>query len=93
MYGPALVILSMLSLSSDAAMSDIDCGEGMVRDLDGSCVKKFVIPTNRIECPKLSIDNGQIFLMGKILCQTYECNMEIRLYIICDAASQRQRKT
>ena len=46
-------------------MSDIDCGEGMVRDLDGSCVKKVIIPQKKAECPKLSIDNGDIFLIGK----------------------------
>jgi len=56
-------------------MSDIDCGEGMVRDLDGSCVKKVIIPQKKAECPKLSIDNGDIFLIGngrmvKFFCDT-----------------------
>jgi len=57
------VIVSILTQYNNAAMSDIDCGEGMVRDLDGSCVKKFIIPSSRRECPKLSVDNGEIFLL------------------------------
>merc|ERR1711892_444264 len=40
-----------------------DCGEGQVRDLDGSCVTKFVIPKKKAVCPKLTIDNGEIFLL------------------------------
>ena len=63
MFGPIFVIVSILTQYNNAAMSDIDCGEGMVRDLDGSCVKKFIIPSSRRECPKLSVDNGEIFLL------------------------------
>ena len=47
-------------------MSELDCGEGMMRGLDGACVKKFVIPKTKLECPKLSVDNGEIFLIGEI---------------------------
>jgi len=60
---------------SRGVMSDIDCGEGRVRDLDGTCVKKVIIPQKKAECPKLSIDNGDIFLIGngrmvKFFCDT-----------------------
>ena len=60
-----LLGLSCLMALTAAAMSDQDCGEGRVRDLDGSCVKKFVIPKEKLVCPKLSIDNGDIFLLGE----------------------------
>ena len=62
---PLLGLLSCLLALTAAAMSDQDCGEGRVRDLDGSCVKKFVIPKEKPVCPKLSIDNGDIFLLGE----------------------------
>ena len=67
MYNWSLVsvIFVILIPWSHGGMSDIDCGEGMVRDLDGSCVKKVIIPQKKAECPKLSIDNGDIFLIGK----------------------------
>ena len=32
--------------------------------LDGSCVTKFVVPKLRAVCPKLTIDNGEIFHIG-----------------------------
>ena len=47
------------------SMSDIDCGKGMVRDLDGTCVEKIVIVKHKGDCPKITIDNGEIFVMGK----------------------------
>ena len=62
---PLLVFFSSLASLSRAAMSDQDCGEGRVRDLDGTCVKKVIIHTEtKPVCPKLSIDNGNIFLFG-----------------------------
>ena len=62
---PLLVFFSGLTSLSRAAMSDQDCGEGRVRDLDGTCVKKVIIHTEtKPVCPKLSIDNGNIFLFG-----------------------------
>ena len=39
------------------------CQDGEVPDLDGSCVPKVVIPS-RSSCPDLSLDNGDIFLVG-----------------------------
>lgn len=60
-----LVLVSGLLSLSRAAMSDQDCGEGRVRDLDGQCVKKVIIhKETKPVCPKLSIDNGNIFLFG-----------------------------
>ena len=60
-----LVFFSGLASLTRAAMSDQDCGEGRVRDLDGTCVKKVIIHTDtKPVCPKLSIDNGNIFLFG-----------------------------
>ena len=32
--------------------------------MDGSCLAKFVLPKKKAICPKLSIDNGEIFLIG-----------------------------
>lgn len=58
----ALAIMSGVTMGS--RMSELDCGEGMMRDLDGACVKKFQLPTTKLECPKLSVDNGEIFLIG-----------------------------
>ena len=56
-----LVFFSGLASLTRAAMSDQDCGEGRVRDLDGTCVKKVIIHNKKPVCPKLSIDNGDIF--------------------------------
>ena len=61
-----LLLLSGMSSLTRAAMSDLDCGEGRVRDLDGTCVKKVIIHKERKPvCSKLSIDNGNIFLFGE----------------------------
>ena len=60
-----LVLVSALLGLSRAAMSDQDCGEGRVRDLDGTCVKKVIIHTEKKPvCPKLDLENGNIFLFG-----------------------------
>ena len=59
-----LLLPPWLQVAAVSPMSDLDCGEGRVRDLDGSCVEKVVIPSRRRECPDLSVDNGEIFLMG-----------------------------
>jgi len=64
-------LLLMLLRNSDASMSDIDCGKGMVRDLDGTCVKKVVLPKSKESCPKLAIDNGEIFVIGSRMVQFY----------------------
>ena len=62
------LILALVAaiISEGSRMSELDCGEGMMRDLDGTCVKKFVLPKAKLECPKLSVDNGEIFLIGEI---------------------------
>ena len=60
-----MLLLPALITLTGADMSDLDCGEGRVRDLDGTCVKKVIIHTEtKPVCPKLSIDNGNIFLFG-----------------------------
>jgi len=58
------LVLAIISGTKGSRMSELDCGEGMMRGLDGACVKKFVIPKTKLECPKLSVDNGEIFLIG-----------------------------
>eukprot|EP00090_Calanus_glacialis_P007935 TRINITY_DN16326_c0_g1_i4.p1 TRINITY_DN16326_c0_g1~~TRINITY_DN16326_c0_g1_i4.p1 ORF type:complete len:193 (-),score=39.69 TRINITY_DN16326_c0_g1_i4:325-903(-) len=58
------VIVITLLLVCPAWSVSTSCGEGEVRDLDGSCVTKFVLPKKKAVCPKLSIDNGEIFLIG-----------------------------
>jgi len=56
------VLLSLLLVLVGGHV-DPDCGEGQVRDLDGSCVVKFQIPKKKSECPKVTLDNGDIFLL------------------------------
>ena len=58
-----VIVITLLLVQSDMSVST-SCGEGEVRDLDGSCVTKFVLPKKKAVCPKLSIDNGEIFLIG-----------------------------
>ena len=60
------LVLAIISGTEGSRMSELDCGEGMMRGLDGACVKKFVLPKTKLECPKLSVDNGEIFLIGEI---------------------------
>ena len=60
------LVAAIISGAQGSRMSELDCGEGMMRDLDGTCVKKFVLPKAKLECPKLSVDNGEIFLIGEI---------------------------
>ena len=60
------LVAAIISGAEGSRMSELDCGEGMMRDLDGACVKKFVLPKTKLECPKLSVDNGEIFLIGEI---------------------------
>ena len=60
------LVAAIISGTEGSRMSELDCGEGMMRDLDGTCVKKFVLPKAKLECPKLSVDNGEIFLIGEI---------------------------
>ena len=60
------LVAAIISGTQGSRMSELDCGEGMMRDLDGACVKKFVLPKTKLECPKLSVDNGEIFLIGEI---------------------------
>jgi len=67
----ATLILLLLQKNADASMSDIDCGKGMVRDLDGTCVKKVVFGKPKESCPKLAIDNGEIFVMSSRMVQFY----------------------
>ena len=60
-----LLLLLLSTLLSVAGINqDKKCGEGYVPDLDGSCVEKVVIPTQRTTCPTPDIDNGQVFFLG-----------------------------
>ena len=59
----SLLVIPLLLVQPGWSVSS-SCGEGEVRDLDGSCVTKFVLPKKKAVCPKLSIDNGEIFLIG-----------------------------
>lgn len=43
------------------------CGDGEVRDLDGTCVEKVVIPRRKEKCPAPNVDNGEYFLMGRMV--------------------------
>ena len=61
-----VLVTALISGTQGSRMSELDCGEGMMRGLDGACVKKFVLPKTKLECPKLSVDNGEIFLIGEI---------------------------
>ena len=65
MFLPIVLVLPLLLVVPPGlVVAGSDCGEGEVRDLDGSCVTKFVIPKKKAACPKLSLDNGEIFLVG-----------------------------
>ena len=55
--------LLLLTLLLPTLYSESLCGDGEVVDLDGSCVAKVIIPS-RSSCPDLSLDNGDIFLVG-----------------------------
>ena len=44
--------------------SSDSCVDGYILGLDGSCVEKVVIPTQRTTCPTPDIDNGQVFFLG-----------------------------
>ena len=65
MFLPIVLVLPLLLVVPPGlVVGGSGCGEGEVRDLDGSCVTKFVIPKKKAVCPKLSLDNGEIFLVG-----------------------------
>ena len=59
----SVLVITLLVAQPGGSLSS-SCSEGEVRDLDGSCVTKFVLPKKKAVCPKLSIDNGEIFLIG-----------------------------
>ena len=69
------LVLAIISVTEGSRMSELDCGEGMMRGLDGACVKKFVLPKTKLECPKLSVDNGEIFLIGEIFIEKIKQNI------------------
>ena len=64
LYMYIVFVLPLLLVVPPGLVAGSGCGEGEVRDLDGSCVTKFVIPKKKAACPKLSLDNGEIFLVG-----------------------------
>ena len=43
-------------------------------DLDGSCVPKVVIPKMTAKCPSPHIDNGDYFLMGRLV--KFYCHLD-----------------
>jgi len=62
---PSLHLLLLLLAVGQGADQ---CGEGEVRDLDGSCVKKFVIPKKKSQCEIPIIENGNAFMAsGRII--------------------------
>merc|ERR1712226_1778373 len=81
-----------MSSLTRAAMSDLDCGEGRVRDLDGTCVKKVIIHKKKKPvCSKLSIDNGNIFLFGRMVqfyCDTEYIRVPDTEIAICQVTGQ-----
>merc|ERR1712106_324992 len=64
MLVPTVLMLPLLLVFPPGLVAVSGCGEGEVRELDGSCVTKFVIPKKKAACPKLSLENGEIFLVG-----------------------------
>jgi len=58
---PSLLALSAILISCCATAVD-KCNEGQVRDLDGSCVEKFVLPKKKSQCTEPIIDNGNAFM-------------------------------
>ena len=51
-----LLLLLLLVVVVGLASGQPDCGEGEVRDLDGSCVKKVTFPPREKKpCPDLAI--------------------------------------
>ena len=75
-----VLVTALISGTQGSRMSELDCGEGMMRGLDGACVKKFVLPKTKLECPKLSVDNGEIFLIGEIFIEkiTHKTSSDLR---------------
>ena len=84
------LVLAIISRTEGSRMSELDCGEGMMRGLDGACVKKFVIPKTKLECPKLSVDNGEIFLIGEIFCSVRSSRSLFEVLLQTVALSQTQ---
>ena len=66
--------IALLLVMSSEALSVSECGEGEVRDLDGSCGPRFVLPKKKVSCPKLSIDSGEIFFLGTGRMVQFYCN-------------------
>jgi len=57
----SLLALSAILIACCATAVD-KCNEGQVRDLDGSCVEKFVLPKKKSQCTEPIIDNGNAFM-------------------------------
>ena len=84
-------VAAIISGAQGSRMSELDCGEGMMRDLDGACVKKFVPPKTKLECPKLSVDNGEIFLIGEIYRK--DNTKHLPTSVRCTGNKTRRRRT
>jgi len=83
-----VIVVTLLLLQSPATLGS-DCPEGEVLGLDGSCVTKFVIPKKKAVCPKLSIDNGEIFILGRMVqfyCDTGYVRVPDTEVAICQVA-------
>ena len=85
------LVAAIISGTEGSRMSELDCGEGMMRDLDGACVKKFVLPKTKLECPKLSVDNGEIFLIGEIYRK--DNTKHLPTSVRCTGNKTRRRRT
>jgi len=65
-----LTFLPTIFLACCATAVD-KCGEGQVRDLDGSCVDKFVLPKKTSHCSDPIIDNGNAFMTSSRIVQFF----------------------
>ena len=92
-----MMFLSVILLYLTSASAG-PCKEGEVIGLDGSCVKKFVVPKRKAVCPKLSIDNGEIFHVGtngrmvEVYCDTDYVRVPDTEVLICQVLGTWSKK-
>lgn len=58
-----LLTLTQLCVAEAKIGGDEDCREGYVKDLDGNCVKRFVLP-KRKPCPTPEVAHAEVELRG-----------------------------
>jgi len=69
-FSSSLLTFSAICLACCATAVD-KCNEGQVRDLDGSCVEKFVLPKKTSQCIDPIIDNGNAFMTSSRIVQFF----------------------